>query len=94
MAAADGNGPAAAAIMYTFRRGAHAGPTLSHYEPLEEIGKGQGGYKARDTRLDRFVAIKLLPPEKMSIRPQAPLRAGGEGRFGIESPEYRHHPRD
>jgi len=44
------------------------GKTLSHYELLEEIGKGGMGvvYKARDARLDRIVAVKLLPPDKMS----------------------------
>src|SRR5262245_34919179 len=40
-----------------------AGTKLGPYEILQPIGAGSMGqvYKARDTRLNRFVAIKVLP---------------------------------
>ena len=43
------------------------GTPLAQYEIVEAIGKGGMGevYRARDTKLDRDVAIKVLP-EKFS----------------------------
>lgn len=57
------------------------GRTLAHYEVLDLLGKGGMGevYRARDTKLEREVALKVLP-ESVSQDPERMARFQREAR--------------
>jgi len=69
------------------------GKTLSHYRIIERLGRGGMGevYRAHDTKLDRDVALKVLPAE-MAADPERLQRLEREARTvaGLNHPHIVH----
>ena len=67
------------------------GKTLSHYKVMEKIGAGSMGefYRARDTKLDRYVAIKVLPEKFTSDGPEPRFLGRSAPRFDSRSGLHR-----
>ncbi len=66
------------------------GSTLGPYEVLSAIGAGGMGevYKARDTKLDRDVALKILPDAFVND-PERLARSSGKRRSSRSRPSNR-----
>jgi serine/threonine protein kinase len=71
------------------------GRRVSHYEVLDEISRGGMGivYRARDVKLDRDVALKVLPLEWVSrLEREKALRSRSQGGCRHEPSPHRDGP--
>ncbi len=71
-----------------------AGTRLGHYEILSSLGAGGMGevYRAKDKKLGRQVAIKVLP-EGFSDEPERMARFEREAKVQRTRPNKRDHPK-
>src|SRR5207244_11381951 len=76
--------------------------SIAHYRITTKLGEGGIGavHRATDTKLNREVAIKVLPesfandPDRMrNARKRGPFHPRSSGAGVAESPEHRHDPR-
>ena len=72
-----------------------AGLRVGPYEIVALLGAGAMGevYRARDTKLHRDVALKVLPDSFAAIPTGSPVHARSADARGPESSEHRAHPR-